>query len=166
MITNIDIRDYKVSFIKDIISAPDIVKNIDSQNPAVDADMPDTLVYKNIFPYLRIPDAQNKADTYILLAVDILNVNRKNPTFVDLRLTIWVMAHQECMQMDESESTRIDYLGEELRNLFDGQPKYGFGILELNSSREIVLNERYQYRELIFHTTDLKLSAEKRVIGR
>ena len=110
-----------MNFIKDIISVPDIIKNIDSQNPAVDTETPDSLIYKNIFPYLRIPDAQNKADTYILLAVDILNVNRKNPTFLDLRLIIWAMAHQECMQMEESESTRIDYLGEELRNLFDGE---------------------------------------------
>ena len=162
----IDIRDYKMDFIKDIISVPDIVKNIDSQNPAADIEAPDSLVYKNIFPYLRIPDSQNKADTYILLSVDLLNINRKNPAFLDLRLTIWAMAHQECMQMEESESTRIDYLGEALRNLFDGEKKYGFGVLELNSSREIILNERYQYRELIFHTVDLKLSSERKVIGR
>ena len=71
----VDIRDYKMDFIKDIISNPNVVLGIDSRNSAVDSEYPDTLIYNNIFPYLRIPDIQTEADTYILLAVDILNLN-------------------------------------------------------------------------------------------
>ena len=38
-----DIRDYKVDFMKDIISVPAIVAGIDSRNEAVDNESPDTL---------------------------------------------------------------------------------------------------------------------------
>ena len=159
----VDINAYKKEILMDIIGSPEIVGGIESRALGVVPGEPDSLIYKNVFPFLRIPDAQCIADAYVLFAVDVLDINRHNRMFLDLKLTFWAMAHQDVMKMDGVAATRIDFLGEELRKLFDGSSKYGYGVLELAASREVILNDKFQYRELIFRTVDMKMSAERKV---
>ena len=153
----IDVSKYKMELFLDIYNSPKIVEAIDSQQLNVANDEPDTLMYNNLFPYMRVPDTQNKADTYILLSVDIDKINRNNKTYALYQTTIWVLAHVDRMQMAEQyQATRVDYIATELDALFDGQRKFGFSEFELISNREILLNEKYLYRELIFVCNDLR----------
>lgn len=126
-------------------------------------DEPDSIIYKGLFPYLRIPEAQSDAATYVLLAVDMVNVNKSNPAFCDIQLTLWAMSHRSLMQMKGISATRIDYIGEELSKLLDGQLKYGYGKLELTASREVILSATYIYRELIFRTVDMRASSHNKL---
>lgn len=155
----IDISSYKTDIMADIINCAPIVGAVESKSERYDPGAPDTLIYANIFPYLRIPETQNNTETYILIAVDMENVNRVNAAYCDIRITMWVMAHQWHMAMPDKNATRIDYISQELKKLFEGQRKYGFNKLELISNREHILNEKYQYRELIFVTNDLRQPA-------
>jgi len=153
----IDVSKYKMELFSDIYNRPKIVEALDSQQLNVLNDEPDTLMYNNLFPYMRVPDTQNKADTYILLSVDIDKINRNNKTYALYQTTIWVLAHVDRMQMAEQyQATRVDYIATELDTLFDGQRKFGFSEFELISNREILLNEKYLYRELIFVCNDLR----------
>jgi hypothetical protein len=152
----ISVNKYKTELLKDIINAPKIIEAIDSQQPDAVINEPDSLIYKNIFPYIRIPDTQSKADTYILLSVDIDRINRNNKTYAMYRTVFWVLSHKESMEMEGQNATRIDYIGEEIKTLFDGQQKFGFSEFELWSNREILLNEKYHYRELVFTCNDLR----------
>ena len=152
----ISVSSYKTELLKDIINTPSIVQAINSQQPNVVTEEPDSLIYKNLFPYMRIPETQSRADTYILLSVDIDRVNRFNKTYARYRTVFWVLAHKESMEMEERNATRIDFIGEEIKDLFDGKHKFGFSEFELVSNREILLNEKYSYRELTFTCNDLR----------
>ena len=162
MTATIDIRNYKTGIIMDIIHNQKIVDAVDSQSPDYVRGVNDSLLKCNVFPFLRIPDTQNKADAYILMSVDITGMNAGNATFADMRVTLWVMAHQDRMIMETENATRTDYIGEELRGMLDGSTKYGYGMLECISSAEHILSEKYQYRELIFRTVDMKASANRK----
>ena len=157
----IDIGEYKQKILSILFNSETIVAGIDSQQPTIDVDedgvdpdSPDTLVYNNLFPYLRIPETENEADTYILVAVDIININKTNPTYANYLITFWIMSHQKKMRMKGQNCTRIDYLSKEVKKLFDGNLEFGFNKLELISNKEVILNEKYQYRELRFVCSD------------
>jgi hypothetical protein len=153
----IDVSAYKMELLSDIYNNPRIVEALDSQQLEVIKDEPDTLMYKNLFPYMRVPETQNKADTYILLSVDMDRVNRNNRTYAIYKTTIWTMAHIDRMQMEARfQATRIDYIAMELDKLFDGSRKFGFSPFELISNREVLLDVKYIYRELVFVCSDLR----------
>jgi hypothetical protein len=152
----ININEYKMDLLTDVFNNPKIVEALDSQQTDIIKDEPDSLIYRNLFPYLRIPDTQNKADTYVLLAVDIDRINNSNKTYAIYKVSFWVLAHMDRMQIEGYNSTRIDFIAQELDRMFDGQQKFGFSEFELISNREIILNEKYHYRELIFICNDLR----------
>ena len=153
----ININEYKAELLSDICNTQTIIDAIDSTQTDVDNSQPMTLLYNNIFPYMQIPSTQNKVDTYIMLSVDIDRINRHNKSFATYGTTIWVLAHMERMKMPaEYNATRIDYLSQELKTLFDGVRKFGFSPLDLISNREVLLNETYHYRELRFMSHDLR----------
>ena len=153
----IEISKYKMELLSDIYKNEKIVEAIDSQQTGVIPEEPDTLMYKNLFPYMRVPETQNIADTYILLSVDLDRVNRNNRTYARYVTTMWAMAATDRMQMEERfKATRIDYLAEELTRMFHGQTKFGFSKFELLSNREVLLDVKYLYRELVFRCNDLR----------
>ena len=153
----IDVSAYKMELLSDIYNNPKIVEAIDSQQLDVINEEPDTLMYRNLFPYMRVPETQNKADTYILLSVDIDRINRNNKTYAIYQTTIWVLAHEERMQMEAHyQATRIDYIAKILDDIFDGQRKFGFSEFELIASKEVLLDTKYHYRELVFICSDLR----------
>ena len=81
-----EIIDYKNRIIKDILHNPDetlsneIIMTIDESYLGAE----DELIYENIFPYLRIPDTQDEAKSYITMAVDMPKVSTKNYFFKDM----------------------------------------------------------------------------------
>ena len=153
----INISKYKLELLSDIYKNPKIVSAIDSQQTDVTPSEPDTLMYQNLFPYMRIPATQNIADTYILLSVDLERVNRNNQTYARYHTTFWVLAALDRMQMEEQyKATRIDYIAEEIARMFHGSNKFGFSTFELVSNREILLDVKYLYRELVFVCNDLR----------
>ena len=155
--TIINISDYKMALLRDIYNNPKIVEAIESQQVDYVPTEPDSLMYRNLFPYMRVPGTENKADTYVLLSVDIDRVNRNNKAYARYATTMWALAGLDRMQMDERfKATRIDYIAEELTRMFHGQHKFGFSEFELISSKEVLLDVKYLYRELIFVCNDLR----------
>jgi hypothetical protein len=150
----INLEDYKKEIMMALVKNPDIVDLIDSKSSGYTQGKPDTLIYNNIFPYLRIPETVNIVDTYILLAVDIAGISRYNPTFATYVTTVWCMAHQDRMKVDDRNGTRIDLLSGEVKKMFDGRLNFGFSEFEMISSREVILNEKFQYREMRFECKD------------
>jgi hypothetical protein len=158
----IDANSYKTGLIREIINSETIVKGIDTQQDGVFSN--DDLIYRNIFPFLHVNFTQTIADCYILLGVDFPSINRINNSFTDVQMTIWVLCHIDRMKVKGINGTRIDYLSDELRKMLDGSTKYGCGgRLEVVSSREIVLDQKYIYRDLRMKTTDLTAYANSKV---
>ena len=157
----LDVSEYKKSIIKEILDNEEIILALESPFKEYIPESPDTLVYLNIFPYLKIPDTQTNAATYILLATDVARISRHNATFSDMHLTFWVLAHKDHMKMKKHIATRTDYIGNKLKEHFVGHRSYGFNKLELLFDKELLLNERYIYREMVFETNDLREPADK-----
>ena len=163
----INVSDYKMELLSDMYKNEKIVAGIDSQAPEYVPGEPDSLMYVNLFPFMRVPETQNVADTYILISVDIDRVSRYNGTYARYLTTMWALASMDRMRMPpQYGATRIDYLAEELTRTFHGQRKFGFSEFELISSKEVLLDVKYLYRELMFVCHDLRQPVEQRIGGR
>ena len=161
MAAMISVSDYKTEILADMCASGKIVEGIDSQQAGYVPGEPDSLLYRNLFPYLRVPETQTLADTYILLSVDIDRVSRHNRTYARYATVMWALAHMDRMEMPARfRSTRIDFIAEELIGMFHGQRKFGFSEFELISSKEVLLDVKYMYRELTFVCDDLRQPAE------
>ena len=57
---------------------------------------------------------------------------------------------------EQYKATRIDYIAKEIADLFSGVRRFGFTEFELLSNREVLLNEKFLYRELVFVCSDLR----------
>lgn len=154
----IDISNYKLDLLRDIFNCKTIVEAIDSQENGYDPDSPDSLIYKNLYPFWKVVDTQTNADCYILVSVDLVGMNRVNTMFSNIHVNFRILCHQDRMKMKNKNATRIDFLSMELRKLFNNQTKYGVGVLRLVSDVENILSEKYQYRDLTFHVTDIPQS--------
>jgi hypothetical protein len=126
-----------------------------------DPSIPESLINTHVFQFLRIPAVQTPATSYVLMAVEFTNVNRTNQAYHDVVVTLWAMAHQDVMGFSLPETrrpcTRIDYISQELRKMYEGQAKYGFNRLDLVRRREVIINDGlYHYVELVFNTNDLR----------
>jgi len=152
----VNISAYKTRLIKTLISTDTIIDGIDSQSDNYILGQPDSLIYKNIFPFYQVEDIQTFSDTYIMIKISAA-ANRTSINFFDMRISFLVIAHHSRMRMSGINATRIDYLSDEIRELFNGSTEYGTGILRLINNDEFVLpnNHRYLCRELDFKTFDL-----------
>ena len=156
VVAHVNPSAYKDLLLEVFVKSKGIVSAIDSQQLAGASYDGDDLIYVNIFPYHHIPDTQTKADAYLMFSLDCANINRSNATFADMKLTVWTMSHQTRMKLEGIHATRTDFLAQEVIKLLDGSKDYGFGMLELQRSSEIVLSPTYQYRELIFLVHDFR----------
>ena len=114
------------------------------------------LLYKNIFPYLRIPDTQKEASSYITMSVDMPKVSTKNYFFKDMMITINVIVNERIMEMPKSfSSTRVDYLAALINQIFNQSKNYGNVPLEYVSDVESILLNTFFMRTLRFRCNEL-----------
>ncbi len=155
----INIVSYKQDLMKFIAWSDSIEELIDSRH-FVDSKgnpifhYPEDLINHNIFPFFLIPDVQTDADCYVLFAVDVVGINRSNSTYANYRVTVRCLCHKARMMVEGKNATRIDLLGDKIKELLDGQQMLGMSEFELRSNQEYILNENYQYRDLIFTCQD------------
>lgn len=153
-----EIIDYKNKVIKDILHNEDetlsanIVMAIDEDY----VDSQDDLIYRNIFPYLRIPETQTETRCYITMSVDMPKVSTKNYFFKDMVITINVIVHEDLMKMPAQYSaTRADYIASIINKIFNNNKNYGTVALEYVSDVESVLLSKFFVRTLRFRCNEL-----------
>lgn len=114
------------------------------------------LLYKNIFPYLRVPDTQKEASSYITMSVDMPKVSTKNYFFKDMVITINIIVNEKIMEMPKSFSaTRVDYLAALINQVFNQNKNYGNVPLEYVSDVESILLNTFFMRTLRFRCNEL-----------
>ena len=136
----LDPSEFKYELMVDIFNNQNIVDAINSDHPGFVPGQNDTLVFKHIFPFLRIPETQSVARTYVLMAVDYTNINRHNQAFLDVKVTLWAMAHHSLMGFRTPggrPATRIDYISQELRKTFEGKLKFGLCLLAVQNTIKV-----------------------------
>ncbi len=138
------IEKYKQRAISEILENDALVTAIDPH-----AESPDDLVYKNIFPFFRVPTADTETTTYLAICMDYPEVYHPENMVRRIALKICIIVHQDLMQTDYG-ATRLDYIASRCDDIFLGSSKYGFGKLLLLSSTETSLTQFHRARELIY----------------
>lgn len=153
-----EIIKYKNRIIKDIIHNSDETLSQEIVT-AIDPEMlgeEESLIYENIFPYLRIPETVDEVKAFITMSVDMPRVSTRNYFFKDMVITINVIVHQDYMKMPARYSaTRADYLGSLINKVFNQNPNYGNKPLEYVSDVESILLNKFFVRSLRFRCDEL-----------
>ena len=154
------ITRYKNKLMSSIINSPELIALV-NDSYIEDGEIIDAtdLVYKQIFPFYYIPDTQTETLSYVIMKVNGLGVSGK--IYNKAEVYICVMSHQDIMQVEDADGTRIDLMGEIIEDLFNGRNDFGFGEMELKSNAEININTTYRGRELRFFVEDFNADACK-----
>lgn len=155
------ITRYKRKLLSSIINSPELITLIDEKyvidGECVDVD--DGLVYKQIFPFYYVPEAQDKQLSYIMMKVNGLGI--KNKIYSKVEVYICVASHQGIMQVKNGKGTRIDLMSEIVEELFNKRDDFGFGEMELVSNYEDSINLTHRCRILKFLVEDFNSDACK-----
>lgn len=114
---------------------------------------PENLIYKNIFNFVRVPEAPEEQLNYICFKIDMPEVYSVNMFFQKLIIEIYVVSHQGEMVTNEG-ATRIDLLGEEIEQMLDGYNGFGKKPLELISNVEEGFGSNHRCRVMRFEAFD------------
>lgn len=147
-----EIGEYKYTIIKKLIDDEEIVKLLD---PEGFCDYPDDLIYRNIFPFTRIPATEQEVMTYITIAVSVPQIDARNDYIRNMRITIRAYSHADIMKVSGKSSNRIDLVSAAIDRIINECMDIGIGYVRLVSNTEHVLDSTHHYRELVFKTDDI-----------
>lgn len=148
MSTSNEIMRYKQTAISQIVNCPEIVEALDKRY----IGRGEELIYKNIFPYVYVPDVEEEAKCYILVTVDMPKVWSDNSyLFQQVLVCFYVLCHQELMKTNYG-GTRVDYIADNLERIFNQSADFGFGEMEMIASTEQTPDAHHRMRILQFQT--------------
>ena len=150
MVTNreSEITKFKRHLIKRMYETPAVIQLLD--NPDVDPDTPDSAEWTCIFPYIKIPEIQEKNGCFIGVKIDNFGGNRNNKLYDDLVVTIAIICSIPNLRVVGWKGIRTDALAGEIKDLFHQNPEFGFK-MELEAEGEGVFEDfKYYYRNLRF----------------
>lgn len=124
----------------------DIIEVLD--NPALDPSTPESYVYENIYPFVRIPGTQDTSRNYICFTVDDMERNPSNPAMKTQYVQFVIFVHKDLIKTKYGMA-RHDLLGYLIRDIFNLSNKLG-PQMELVSNKEYVTDTDYCTRTLKF----------------
>ena len=141
--------DYKNQLMEDLLTNPEIVKLLDDN--CMITDKPESLVYKQVFPFEYIPDTIEHGQTFICCDVDIQR--SLNKTFLLPVLYVWVFSHKSKLRLQEG-GVRTDKLCSEIAKEINGSRNYGLGELDLYSVKRFAPITDYQGKVMMFQAQE------------
>lgn len=129
-----------------LYSDPDIIEVLD--NPELDSSCPESYVYENIYPFLRIPGTQDTVKNFITFTVDDMERMPMNPVMKSQYVQFVVFVHKDLIKTQYGMA-RHDLLGYLIRDIFNLSNKLG-PQMELISNRESTTDSDYHTRTLRF----------------
>ena len=129
-----------------LYSDEDIIEILD--NPALDPSEPESYVYENIFPFLRIPGTQDVSKNFITFTVDDTERMPSNEVMKRQTIQFVIFIHKDNITTNYGMA-RHDLLGYLIRDIFNLSNKLG-PQMELVSNREGVTDADYHTRTLRF----------------
>lgn len=141
--------DYKNRLTEDLLTSKQIVRLLSDDYE--DIDKPETLVYKQVFPYEYVPETVEHGYTFICCEVEVQKISSK--TFMSPTLYIWVFTHKSKMRLPEG-GVRVDKLCSEIAKAINGSRYYGLGELDLYSVRRFAPITDYQGKVMSFQAKE------------
>lgn len=137
--------DYKRKVMMRLATDPEIFRLID--NKTIDPDAPDDLIYRNIFPYLKVDHTIQENGTFIGVRLDYPEINN-NEIWKDAYLTVDIICAKGAMKADGGNA-RTDLLSERINELLCWNGDWGFR-LELYSEGEKPIDENFYHRTMTY----------------
>lgn len=125
---------------------PDIVELIDNQY--IDPECPDDLVWKNLFPFIKVPGVQDESKNFICYEVDDMGEIARNDRMKQQIIQFVVFVHKSLIETKYG-MPRHDALGYVIRDLFNRSHLFGHE-LKLVSSKGGTTDTDYYTRALRF----------------
>lgn len=125
---------------------PDIVELID--NPNIDKDCPEDLVYENLFPFIKVPGTQDESKNFICYEVDDMGEIARNDRMKQQIVQFVVFVHKDLIKTKYG-MPRHDAFGLVIRDLFNRSHLFGHE-LKLISSKGSTTDTDYYTRALRF----------------
>jgi hypothetical protein len=132
-----------------LYSDKDIVEILD--NPSIDPECPEDLIYENIYPFIRVPGTQDVSKNFITFTVDDMEPSRFNTSMKTQIVQFVVFVHKNHMQTNYGMA-RHDLLGYLIKDIFHLSNVIG-SQMELISNKEYVTDVDYATRTLRFELT-------------
>ena len=132
-----EISVYKNTILTKLIENENIVKAIGNINsdfldtPSI--TNPRELLFKNIFPFPYIPDAQEEQKCYITMK---FKLQRSGNMFKLGEIFLYVFAHQDILKTEYPE-LRTDYILNELDEMFNETRDLGIGELQFGGMEDM-----------------------------
>ena len=133
-----------------LYSDPDIVEILD--NPDIDPESPEDLVYENLFPCLRIPGTQDVSKNFITFTVDDTERIQSNQVMKTQIVQFVVFVHKDHIKTKYGMA-RHDLLAYLIRDIFNLSNELG-SQMEIVSNREHTTDTDYHTRTLRFELVD------------
>lgn len=144
-----EIPEIKDRIMRYLIADEEIVALVD---PTHEVEYPDDLLYRNLFPFYRVPDTEQEVRTYITVLVTVPSLPPKNDILRNVIMTIRVYTHEDMMRVPGRNGDRIDLIGARIDELLNESMDFGVGYVTLTTNSEHALDSKHSYRELIFRT--------------
>ena len=129
---------------------PDIIEILD--DPDVDPDCPEEIVYSSIYPCLRIPGTQDVSKNFITFTIDDTERLPTNQVMKIQTVQFVIFVHKDHIKTKYGMA-RHDLLGHIIRDLFNLSNALG-PAMELSYNREGVTDTDYHTRTLRFELID------------
>lgn len=133
-----------------LCSDKDIVEVLD--NPTIDPECPEDLVYENIWPCIRIPGTQDISKNFITFTVDDTERMPSNEVMKRQTIQFVIFVHKDHIKTKYGMA-RHDLLGYLIRDIFNLSNKLG-PFMQLVSNKEYVTDTDYCTRTLRFDLID------------
>ena len=134
---------------KMLYSDPDIIEVLD--NKELDPSCPEEYLFKNIFPFIRVPGVQDKSKSFITFMLDDIDLAQSNKAMKSQFLQVVIFVHKDLVQTRYG-AERHDLLAFLVKDVFHLSNSLGLQ-LKLTSSREGFTDTDYCTRTLRFEIT-------------
>ena len=134
---------------KILYSDPDIIEVLD--NHELDSSVPEEYMYKNIFPFIRIPGTQDTSKNFITFSISNMSNAPQNKAMKNQYIQFVIFVHKDLVKTKYGME-RHDCLGYLIRDIFHLSNKLGMQ-MKLISDVEGATDSDYITRTLKFELT-------------
>ena len=135
---------------KALYSDPDIVEVLD--DPDIDPSCPEDLLYRSIYPFIRIPGTQDTSKNYITFSISDMGLSPRNEVMKNQYVQFVIFVHKNLAKTNFGMA-RHDCLGYIIKDIFHLSNMLGPQLV-LVSSAEGVTDTDYVTRTLKFELVD------------
>lgn len=134
----------------ELYSDPDVVEVLD--DPDVDPSCPEELLYRSIWPFIRIPGVQDTSKNYITFSISDMGLSPRNEVMKNQYVQFVIFVHKN-LATTKFGMARHDCLGYLIRDIFNLSDKLG-AQMNLVGDAEGATDTDYITRTLKFELVD------------